>query len=69
MSDKNKKEEEKPGSIPNEIIDAISSLDPELLFRSESSPPCPIENFNISEMLDESKKKKKKKKSLKSVII
>ena len=57
MSDNNKKEEEKPGSIPNKIIDAISSLDPELLFRSDSSPPCPIENFNISEMLDESKKK------------
>ena len=65
MSDKNKKEEEKPGSIPNEIIDAISSLDPELLFRSESSPPCPIENFNISEMLDESKKKKEKEKEFK----
>ena len=65
MSDNNKKEEEKPGSIPNKIIDAISSLDPELLFRSDSSPPCPIENFNISEMLDESKKKKEKEKEFK----
>ena len=61
MSNKNKKEEEKIGSIPHEIIDAISSLDPEFLFRNESCPPCPLENFNISEMLDESKKKRKRK--------
>ena len=65
MSQNKKKEEEKNDSIPPKILDALSSLNPELLFRSESSPPCPIENFDISEKLDESKKKKEKEKEYK----
>ena len=65
MSNNKKKEEEKTDSIPPKILDALSSLEPELLFRSESSPPCPLENFDISEKLDESKKKKEKEKEYK----
>ena len=60
MSDKNK-EEKNSDSIPQKIIDSISSLDPEALFRSESSPACIPESFDVSEFLDESKKKKKEK--------
>ena len=69
MSDKNKKDEEKIYSIPTEIIEAISSIDQDVLFHSESCPPCPSENFDIAEILDGTKKKKKKKKNIKSVII
>ena len=61
MAEENKKDD----SIPQEIIDSISSLQPELLIRSESSPACPMENFDISEMLDDSKKKKEKEKEYK----
>ena len=64
MSNNKKKEEEKTDSIPPKILDALS-LEPELQFRSESSPPCPLENFDISEKLDESKKKKEKEKEYK----
>ena len=60
MFDKNK-EEKNSDSIPQKIIDSISSLDPEALFRSESSPACIPESFDVSEFLDESKKKKKEK--------
>ena len=60
MSDKNK-EEKNSDLIPQKIIDSISSLDPEALFRSESSPACIPESFDVSEFLDESKKKKKEK--------
>ena len=65
MSNNKKKEQEKTDSIPPKILDALSSLEPEVLFRSESSPPCPFENFDISEKLDESKKKKEKEKEYK----
>ena len=65
MSNNKKKEQEKTDSISPKILDALSSLEPELLFRSESSPPCPLENFDISEKLDESKKKKEKEKEYK----
>ena len=65
MSNNKKKEEEKTDTIPIKILDALSSLEPELLFRSESSPPCPLENFDISEKLDDSKKKKEKEKEYK----
>ncbi len=61
MAESNKKEEQKTESIPQEIIDSISSLEPEALFRSESCAPCLKESFDISEMLDESKKKEKEK--------
>ena len=64
MADKNKKED----SIPQEIIDSISGIEPELLIKCESSPVYPAYNFDISEMLDDSKKRKKKKKSIKLVI-
>ena len=48
-------------SIPSYMVDAITSLSPEYLIRSESSPSYLIENFDISEKLDNSKKKKKEK--------
>ena len=49
-------------SIPNYIVDAITSLNTEPFLRSESSPSYPIETFNISEKLDSSKKNKEKEK-------
>ena len=58
MSKNNKKEENKIDKISHEITDALSSLDKQALFRSESCPSYPIYSFNISEILDESKKKK-----------
>ena len=58
MSKKNKKEESKIDKISHQITDALSSLNKEELFRNESCPSCPIYNFDISEMLDESKKNK-----------
>ena len=61
MADKNKKED----SIPQEIIDSISGIEPELLIKCESSPVYPAYNFDISEMLDDSKKKKEKEKEYK----
>jgi hypothetical protein len=68
MSDKNKKDEEKNDSIPPKIIEAISSIEQELLMHSDSCPPCLSEAFDISEILDE-KKRKKKKKNIQSVTI
>ena len=61
------KEERKPeeNSIPSYIIDAITSLSPEYLIRSESSPSYLMANFNISTKLDSSKKKKNKEKEYK----
>jgi hypothetical protein len=50
MSDKNKKDEEKNDSIPSKIIEAISSIDQELLMHSDSCPPCLCEAFDISEI-------------------
>ena len=61
MSDKNKKDEEKNDSIPAKIIEAISSIEQELLMHSDSCPPCLSEAFDISEILDEKKKKEKEK--------
>ena len=58
MSKNNKKEENKIDKISHKITDALSSLDKQALFRNESCPSCPIYSFNISEILDESKKKK-----------
>ena len=58
MSKNNKKEENKIDKISHEITDALSYLDNEIFFRNESCPSCPIYSFNISEILDESKKKK-----------
>jgi len=58
MSKKNKKEESKIDKISHEITNALNSLEKETLFRNESCPSCPIYSFDISEMLDESKKKK-----------
>ena len=60
MSKNNKKEENKIDKISHEITDALSSLDKQALFRSESCPSYPIYSFNISEILDESKKRKRK---------
>ena len=61
MCERNKNDEQKPDSIPKEIIESISSIDPELLMKYESSPAFFPESFNISELLDESKKKEKEK--------
>ena len=55
--------------IPLKIYDAITSLSPEFLLRSESSPSYPIETFNISEDLDNSKQLEKKKEKEKEYTI
>ena len=60
MSEMKRKIDKEQPSIPSYIIDAISSITPEFLFRSESSPAYPTETFNISEKLDNSKKEKEK---------
>ena len=60
MSNENKDESEKKNSIPSNIIEAISSLTPDYLFRCESCPAYPMENFDIAERLDENLKKKEK---------
>ena len=61
MCERNKNDEQKPDSIPKEIIESISSIDPELLMKYESSPAFFPESFNIAELLDETKKKEKEK--------
>jgi len=60
MSNENKDESGKKSTIPSNIIEAISSLTPDYLFRCESSPASPNENFDIAERLDENLKKKEK---------
>ena len=60
MSNENKDESEKKNTIPSNIIEAISSLTPDYLFRCESCPAYPMENFDIAEKLDENLKKKEK---------
>ena len=60
-----KKEQKDNSTIPSYIIDAITSISQEYLLRSESSPACPIETFNIEEKLDSSKKNKIKEKEYK----
>ena len=60
MREDKKKHEEK--TIPSHIVEAINTLNPEFLFRYESSPAYPIETFDISQKLDSSKKVKKKEK-------
>ena len=60
MSNENKDESEKKNTIPSNIIEAISSLTPDYLFRCESCPAYPMENFDIAERLDENLKKKEK---------
>ena len=54
------KDKLKPNSIPPYIVEAISSLPPDRIFRSESCPPCPFETFDIQEKLDENLKKREK---------
>ena len=61
MCERNKNDEQKPDSIPKEIIESISSIDPELLMKYESSPAFFPESFNVAELLDETKKKEKEK--------
>ena len=65
MSDEKRKVEKDPNSIPSYIVEAISNISPDFLLRSESSPSYPIETFNISEILNSSKKKKEKEKEYK----
>ena len=60
MSKENKEESENKNTIPSNIIEAISSLTPDYLFRCESCPAYPMENFDIAEKLDENLKKKEK---------
>ena len=62
---KEKKDKKENKSIPSNIIEAITSISPEYLIRSESSPSYPIETFNIIEKLDSSKKIKIKEKEYK----
>ena len=65
MSEKKKKKEEKKDFIPQEILDSISSIDPEALVRIESCPAYPLETFDISEMLEGRNKKKEEEKEYK----
>ena len=65
MSEKNKKEEKNIDSIHQRIIESISSISPEILFRNDSCPAYFQESFNISDILDETKKKKEKEKEYK----
>ena len=58
MSEEKRKFKDNNG-IPSYIIDAITSLNPDYLIRSESSPSYPIETFNVADKLDSSRKKKK----------
>ena len=60
MSEKKKKEDEKKSTIPQNILDSLSTLDPEVLIRSESCSAYPS-NFDIAEILDCKKKKEKEK--------
>ena len=54
------KDKLKPNSIPPYIVEAISSLPTDRIFRSESCPACPFETFDIQEKLDENLKKREK---------
>ena len=64
MSEKNKKEEKNINLIPQRIIESITSIDPEILFRNETCPAYFLDSFNISEILDETKKKERKRKGI-----
>ena len=57
----NNEETKKMSSIPSKIIEAISSVYPEELLQNESCPSFSINNLNIVEMYDESKKKEVEK--------
>ena len=59
MSGKKNIDKKIQSSIPVNIINALSDLDPEYLIRYESYPFYSSENYNISQMLDDSKKKEK----------
>ena len=59
MSGKKNSDKKHKSSIPVNIINALSDLDPEYLIRYESYPFLPSNNFNISQILDDSKKKEK----------
>ncbi len=59
MSGKKNSDKKEQSSIPLNIINALSDLDPEYLIRYESYPFYPSENFNISQILEDSKKKEK----------
>ena len=59
MSGKKNSDKKLQSSIPVNIINALSDLDPEYLIRYESYPFLPSNNFNISQILDDSKKKEK----------
>ena len=66
MSDKNKKNKKKKDEeiaelLPQEILEAISSVNPEFLSHSDSCPPCISQAFNIAEILDGKQKKEKEK--------
>ena len=48
-------------AIRLKIINAITNLDPEYLIRCETYPFCSSDNYNIKEILNESKRKEKEK--------
>ena len=66
MSDKSKKNKKKKDEeiaelLPQEILEAISSVNPEFLSHSDSCPPSISQAFNIAEILDGKQKKEKEK--------
>ena len=54
------KDDKKTTTIPQKIIESISSLTPTVLMHSESCPPYFLESFDIQEKLDENLQKRKK---------
>ena len=61
MSRNKKLEKNNKNSIPSKIIEAISNLEQDYFIRSESYPFYPSDNFNLSEIFDESKNIEKEK--------
>ena len=60
MSGNKKLDKKQQNSIPVKIIDALSNLEPDYFIRSESYPFYPSDNFNLSEIIEESKRKEQK---------
>ena len=56
MSGNKKLDKKQQNSIPVKIIDALSNLEPDYFIRSESYPFYPSDNFNLSEIIEESKR-------------
>ena len=61
MSKEKIKGDKKTTSIPQNIIESISSLTPNKLIHSESCPPYPLDTFDIQEKLEENQSRKKVK--------